>query len=152
MGEQYEPWEPLDGTGGEFFIVWFEHRPETGAVFEVQRLGGGLVLRVWFDNAIAFRKHPHDILMLSWWASHSFFRVHESSWAAWLERESQGIWSAAAHSHYGCKTVDGCYEWLTAIEPRAEWVAPALSLNPAAHTDRGPAEPLYGPRRQERAP
>jgi hypothetical protein len=141
MGEQYEAWQPLDGTAGEFSIVWFEHRPASGAVLEVERLGGGSVLRVWFDDAIAFRQHPHDILMLHWWESHSFYRVRESSWAGWLERESQGIWPAGGYTHYGCKTVDGCYEVLANAEPRAEWIAPELSLNSAARTEAKQAEP-----------
>ncbi len=84
MGERFEPWQPLDTADGEFFIVWFEHRPATGAVLEVERMGGGPVLRVWFDGAIAFRNHPHDILMLTWWGSHSFYCVRESAWAGWL--------------------------------------------------------------------
>jgi hypothetical protein len=147
VSEQYEPWQPLDGTAGEFSIVWFEHRPVTGAVLEVERLGGGPVLRMWFDDAIAFRWHPHDILMLRWWESHSFYRVRESAWAAWLERESQGIWQAAEHTHYGCKTVDGCYEVLSVTQPRAEWIAPALSLNPAARTEQRQAESDAAPDR-----
>jgi hypothetical protein len=120
--------------------VWFEHRPATGTVLEVERLGGGPVLRVWFDQAIAFRWHPHDILMLRWWEVQSFYRVRESSWAAWLERESQSIWRAPSYAHYGCKTVDGCYEVLSATQARAEWVAPAQSLNSAARMDQRQAE------------
>jgi hypothetical protein len=145
VDERYRPWKPLDGTDGEFSIVWFEHRPATGVVLEVERLSGGPVLRVWFDDAIAFRKHPHDVLMVRWWESHSFYRVQGSSWVAWLERESQGIWQAVAYSHYGCKTVDGCYEVLSAAEPRAEWIAPELSLNPARRTERIQAEPKVAP-------
>jgi hypothetical protein len=134
VGERYEAWQPLEGTEGEFSIVWFEHRPATGAVLELERLSGGPVLRIWFDDPTAFRKHPHDILMVTWWESHSFYRVHESAWAAWLEKESQGIWRAAAYAHYGCKTVDGSYEVLSATQPRAEWIARELSLNPAARS------------------
>jgi hypothetical protein len=93
----------------------------TGVVLEVERLGCGPVLRVWFDDAIAFRQHPHDIKMLTWWGCGSLFRVRESEWAAWLERESQGTWRAVDFAHYGCRTIDGCYEVLSAVVPRAEW-------------------------------
>jgi hypothetical protein len=132
VDERHESWEPLPETAGEFFIVWFEHRPATGAVLEVERADGGPVLRMWFDGAIAFRQHPHDIKMLSWWGCGSLFKVQGSAWAGWMERESQGVWRAAQFAHYGCRTIDGCYEVLSAIEPRAEWVAPELSLNPAS--------------------
>ena len=145
MSERYEAWQPLDGATGEFSIVWFEHRPASGAVLEVERVGGGRMLRVWFGDAIAFRWHPHDILMLRWWETHSFYRVWESSWAAWMERESQRIWQTGAYTHYGCKTVDGCYEMLSATEPRAEWIAPERSLNPAARTESRQAEPKVAP-------
>jgi hypothetical protein len=137
VGDRYTPWYPCDGATGEYFIVWFEHRPETGAILEVEPLDENKVLRVWFDNAIAFREHPHDILMRSWWESHSFYRVHDSKWAHWLEQESQGIWRAVEFTHYGCKTVDGCYEVLSTTEPRAEWITPNLSLNPGARVRSG---------------
>jgi hypothetical protein len=136
VSESYESWRPLHATDGEFFIVWFEHRPVSGAVLEVERLGGGPVLRVWFDDTIAFRMHPHDILMLDWWEAHSFYRVRDSSWAAWLERKSQGIWPCATYTHYGCKTIDGCYEVLAHTPPRAEWITAEQSLNPAVRDHR----------------
>ncbi len=98
-------------------------------------------MRIWFDDAIAFREHPHDIMMLKWWGCGSLFRVRDSEWAAWLCRQSQGIWQPN-FAHYGVRAVDGCYEVLTGTEPRAEWVAPEQSLNPAARGNETPSQAL----------
>ena len=126
---KYKPWSPAENTDGEFHVVWFEDRPGTGVVIEVEPVShNGSLLRIYFDDSVAYRCSPHDILMKRWWRTDSFFRVENSDWRSWLRFETQQIYDQD-FSHFGVKTIDGCYEVLTNVAPRAEWLTTEESLN-----------------------
>ncbi len=132
--ERYESWNPIEETDCELFIVWFENRPSTGVVLELEAKAQDRILRIYFDDALAFRQHPHDILMRKYWGSgSSLYRVIDSDWVKWLATETQQIYSGP-YLHFGIRTIDGCYEVLTCTQPRAEWVQIADSLNPEARS------------------